>query len=337
MSTPYLFELSESDRVDLFEAAAQETGWPAYVLEKDYYVSLVLRLLFEELKPLHQQETETPFLFKGGTTLSKVFNCIERMSEDIDLSLDRSFLHHPDPDEPESNTQLDRRLKQARKSARETIRSTLKPFLAQRLREWHPGFSVEILHEGMDLEVQYPRALPANAYATKYIRPRVLIECGGSAGFEPHGQHRIQPASLAALGIDADHCRVDVLGSERTFFEKLTALHEINNRGEPALGERQSRHLYDLACLHRAFPDHVHDRDLLAQVVEHKKRYFRRASANWAEACPSTLSILPRGEVAERLREDWQQMGDMFPGGLPYTFDELLHELGHIEAIVNTA
>ena len=228
MAAPYLFQLSDSDRVDLFEAAATETGWPAYVLEKDYYVSLLLRLLFEELKPLHQQETQTPFLFKGGTTLSKVFNCIDRMSEDIDLSLDRSFLHHPDPDEPESNTQLKRRLEQVKRSARETIRSTLKPFLEHHLHELDSQFHVEIIHEGMDLEVQYPRALRANAYATKYIRPRVLVECGGNAGFEPHDQHTIQPASLAALGIDEDHCRVDVMGSDRTFFEKLTALHELN-------------------------------------------------------------------------------------------------------------
>ena len=110
----------------------------------------------------------------------------------------------------------------------------------------------------------------------------------------------------------------------------------INNRGEPALGERQSRHLYDLVALHRAFPEHVHDRGLLGEVVEHKRRYFRRASANWAEACPGTLKIVPEGEVAERLREDWQQMDDMFPGGLPCPFDELLEEIGRIDDIVNT-
>lgn len=335
MATPYLFQLPDSDKADLFEAAEQKTRWPAYVLEKDYHVTLVLKLLFEDLKPQHQQHTETPFLFKGGTTLSKVFDCIERMSEDIDLSLDRSFLHHPDPDEAESNNQFRKRLEQLEKSARETLRSTIKPFLDHHLRDLHSEFTVEIINAGMDLEIHYPRALPKNVYATKYIKPRVLVECGGRAGFEPHDRHLIQPASLAALGIDEDTCHVDVLGSDRTFFEKLTAVHEINNRGTAAVTDRQSRHLYDLTALHRAFPDHIHDRELLAKVVEHKQRYFRRATANWAEACPGSLRIVPEGGVADQLRKDWEQMGDMFPGGLPCTFDELLQRSEEIDQIVN--
>ena len=95
---PYLFSLNNKDRVDLFLAAGTETGLPAYVVEKDYYVTLVLKLLFEQLKPDCLGKTATPFMFKGGTTLSKVFGCIDRMSEDIDLSLDMKLLGHPAPD-----------------------------------------------------------------------------------------------------------------------------------------------------------------------------------------------------------------------------------------------
>ena len=72
MSVPYLFSLNNKDRVDLFLAAGTETGLPAYVVEKDYYVTLVLKLLFEQLKPDCLEKTATPFMFKGGTTLSKV-------------------------------------------------------------------------------------------------------------------------------------------------------------------------------------------------------------------------------------------------------------------------
>jgi len=42
VNVPYLFSLNNKDRVDLFRAAGTETGLPAYVVEKDYYATLVL-------------------------------------------------------------------------------------------------------------------------------------------------------------------------------------------------------------------------------------------------------------------------------------------------------
>ena len=335
METPYLFRVNDRDRRALFEAAQEATGWPSYVLEKDYHVTLVLRVLFEELKPRYQKaDIPTPFLFKGGTTLSKVFECITRMSEDIDLSLHRDFLGHPEPEEV-SRSQFDKYLKRLNDSAQETIRSNLQPALEEQLKRFHPDFSVEIINDGMDMEVLYPQTMATQENFSGYIKPRVLVECGGRAGFEPHARHTISPMALSALGISDDQCQVEVLGCDRTFFEKLTAVHEINNRAQAEMTERQSRHLYDLVSINNEFPQYIDNRDLLAAVVEHKKLYFRRSSANWEQAVPGTLTILPRGVVKEQFREDWSKMEDMFPGGLPYTFDELMRQVGAIEKRVN--
>ena len=64
---------------------ANNLGLPPYAIEKDWWVTLVLRAIFE--MPIGEH-----LVFKGGTSLSKAWHLIERFSEDIDLAIDRSFL-----------------------------------------------------------------------------------------------------------------------------------------------------------------------------------------------------------------------------------------------------
>ena len=82
-----LLALSEQDRRDAFAAAARRLDTvPGYV-EKDFWVCLVLDLLFNRLPAGHPK-----LLFKGGTSLSKAFGLIRRFSEDIDLVVHRDDL-----------------------------------------------------------------------------------------------------------------------------------------------------------------------------------------------------------------------------------------------------
>ncbi|NNM89170.1 MAG: nucleotidyl transferase AbiEii/AbiGii toxin family protein [Phycisphaerae bacterium] len=68
------------DRVDLFRAVAAHRGLSAAIIEKDFWVCWTLKRLFTLNPP------PAGLLFKGGTSLAKVFKVIERFSEDIDLS-----------------------------------------------------------------------------------------------------------------------------------------------------------------------------------------------------------------------------------------------------------
>ena len=79
--------LPDQDRRDIFEAAARRLDTlPGYV-EKDFWVCLVLDLLYHGVPQEHPK-----LLFKGGTSLSKAFGLIDRFSEDIDLVVHRSGL-----------------------------------------------------------------------------------------------------------------------------------------------------------------------------------------------------------------------------------------------------
>lgn len=62
---------------------AQKSGIEAGIIEKDYYVTLLLRELTNALPSM---------IFKGGTSLSKCHKIIKRFSEDIDLTLDENHL-----------------------------------------------------------------------------------------------------------------------------------------------------------------------------------------------------------------------------------------------------
>jgi len=82
-----------SDRRDLFQESASRLGMNPAIVEKDFWVCWILKLLFAEPALKNQM------VFKGGTSLSKVFGLIDRFSEDIDLVLDWRLLGY-DQEEP---------------------------------------------------------------------------------------------------------------------------------------------------------------------------------------------------------------------------------------------
>jgi predicted nucleotidyltransferase component of viral defense system len=65
---------------ELILATAQELGLPSLYIEKDYWVTYIL-------KSLSKSEYNNRVIFKGGTALSKADKIIERFSEDIDLAI----------------------------------------------------------------------------------------------------------------------------------------------------------------------------------------------------------------------------------------------------------
>jgi len=78
-------DLSTEDKRDIINRVQAETGLNRQMIEKDWWVTAVLRALFA--LPYAEHIT-----FKGGTNLSKCWHLISRMSEDIDIAIDREYL-----------------------------------------------------------------------------------------------------------------------------------------------------------------------------------------------------------------------------------------------------
>jgi len=341
MKTPFLFspENHQPEREYIFREAAKKCGFPAYIIEKDYMVCMVLTWIFEYLKPKCLENTPTPFLFKGGTTLSKIFKVINRMSEDIDLSLNMNYLAYPEPVK-ESKSALKRRVEALKKEGAKRIDEDFRPHLETWLRQFHTDFRVSIdASEPLNLIINYPQSLGETDYQVTYVQPKIMVETGGRAGFEPHSTHIIKPIAFEELSINEDECRVDALDVSRTFFEKLTLLHEMNHRGKDFIRDRQSRHLYDLVKIYNNYPNLIEDNEslaLLETVRVHKEKYFYRKTSKWNLAEPGSLAILPNEEVSLVLKHDWLKMIQMFPNEtLPMTFDELINKLNVINNKIN--
>lgn len=78
---------SAASRAAFFlDVQAKRPEIDASIVEKDFRVCWTLRRIFEVL------QFRPHLIFKGGTSLSKVFRAIERFSEDVDLSLSRRDL-----------------------------------------------------------------------------------------------------------------------------------------------------------------------------------------------------------------------------------------------------
>jgi len=130
---------------------------------------------------------------------------------------------------------------------------------------------------------------------------------------------------------------VKVLSPKRTFWEKLTLLHAENNiHRVQRVKERLSRHLYDVVMLSRSpiGVEAMQDLALLDTVAKHKAFYYRSNAAKYDEAKAGTLKIVPKGEILEAFRVDYEKMRSMFAGEV-IKFDVIIKELQILEDKIN--
>lgn len=78
-------QLTKEQRVETLNQLGLSTGYAPFAIEKDWWVCMVLRAVF-------QSKYKDQIIFKGGTSLSKAYQIIERFSEDVSMSLNTSFV-----------------------------------------------------------------------------------------------------------------------------------------------------------------------------------------------------------------------------------------------------
>jgi hypothetical protein len=180
------------------------------------------------------------------------------------------------------------------------------------------------------VNIQYPAA-----FSEAYIRPEVRLEIGPLASWVPSAIHIIQPyaADVFPSVFDDPTCAVLTIVAERTFWEKATILHQEAHR-EALIPKRYSRHYYDLykLALSQIRDAAVVKLDLLADVVEFKKRFYPSQWARYDLAVPGTFKLLPdEVEQLKNLAQDYDDMQVMLFGDSPSfaSIVEVLRELEH--------
>ncbi|HOY57895.1 MAG TPA: nucleotidyl transferase AbiEii/AbiGii toxin family protein [Verrucomicrobiota bacterium] len=335
-----VLQLGQRQRIELFEQTAQQTGFDAVIVEKDFWVCWTLKELFR-LPAIGEH-----LIFKGGTSLSKVFKVIERFSEDIDVSIDRSFLGFGGTNEPEagaSNKEKQRRIDGLKAACQQKIAKELLPALEAAIKAKVRAADKWALRSDADdpdqqtLLFDYPTSFPPDAVG--YVRRMVKIEMGARADHWPSESRTITPyvAEQFPKGFKEGNCMVKVLSADRTFWEKATILHaEFHRPADKAMPERFSRHYCDFYEMVRRGVGTcaVAKLDLLARVAQHKNLFFKTSWARYSEAAKGTLRVMPPEHRVKALRDDYAKMQQMFFGEPP-AFDDILALLRQWESEFN--
>ncbi|MGA2082613.1 MAG: nucleotidyl transferase AbiEii/AbiGii toxin family protein [Holophaga sp.] len=332
-----------SERRLIIEQVAARRGILPVIVEKDFWVCWILGRIFEcpAMAP--------GVVFKGGTSLSKVFGVIQRFSEDADLSVSPNFLGFTEAelDEAPSTTARLKRMKALGKACEECVAQRFQPALEAAVAEilgppvppvpWL-RFEIDSVAGTPNLWFNYPSVLPQ---AGGYIAKQVKLELGSLTSQQPTGNHVIQPMLADVLGEAFPDFRVPVvaLELERSFWEKATILHaEYHRPANQAIKDRVARHYTDVAALwrHPSRTKALARMDVLQDVIRHKSRFFASSWANYGTAVPGTFHLVPAEHRHEELARDLEAMRPMFLSEAP-TFRELLEQLNGAEKGLNQA
>lgn len=329
-------ELSVDERRLYIEQAANRRGLSTVVLEKDFWVCWLLGVLFES-------EFRDALVFKGGTSLSKVFGVIERFSEDIDLSLSPEFLRLPEAGP--SRTQANKWMTKAEAACGVAVEKQIAPaleaevtaVLGRRDGNWFEFLTDPATHSPVIL-FHYPSSQPPGF---EYLNRSVKLEFGSLTDQQPVGRHPVRPwvAEVLPVAFPDWRCEVVALEVERSFWEKATILHtEYHRPADKPTPDRFSRHYADTVALgrHPAAKGAIDKHDLRERVVTWKGQFFGSSWANYELAKPGSFRLVPPAARVPALRRDYDAMREMYLS-TPLSFDEVLAGLAEMEQRINGA
>lgn len=327
-------DLSLQDRQEIIQRVQAENHLNRQIIEKDWWVTAVLRALFSLPYSGH-------ISFKGGTNLSKCWRLIKRMSEDADIAVDREFLGFGGS---LSKTQISDKLRRASCSfVREKLQYDLKQqLLANGIKEDKFSVTVNITPitttDPEIIEITYHSSFQDN----DYIRPKVIIEVSGRSMNEP-----VTPVQLRSfideVFTDAPFTEkpfeVRAVVLERTFLEKIFLLHEEFAKPKGLVRtERMSRHIYDISQIMDTpiAEKALMNKQLYDSVIEHRRMFIGLKGFDYSTLQPETLRIVPPADIIALWRKDYEEMQESMIYGDSLPFDKLIEKIQMLNDWINS-
>lgn len=326
------FQLPDETKIRLFSETVRQIGLPSSsAAEKDWWVVHTLAAIFS-------MECANAFIFKGGTSLSKGWNVIQRFSEDIDLALDRAFLGF--------TGELSKQdIKKLRRKAYQFITEFFTEELKSKFAEL--GFK-DVTVKPREVENHDQDPLIIEIYYNKltetdtYLKPGVLLEVGSRSLKEPFTQ-RTFGTFVSEIYTDnpfADKpITIPVVNPERTFLEKVFLLHEEFQKPQDKIRvESLSRHLYDIEKLSQTeYADiALHDSELYDTIVRHRSKFTTISGINYAKHNPANIKFIPPEAIIKKWEADYEEMKGSMIYGQPLNFDELINRLTKLQKRINS-
>ena len=299
------YTIDKEEKEAIFNAIATELGMTPFAVEKDWWVSRTLNIIF-------RMDIAAHLVFKGGTSLSKAWKLINRFSEDIDLAIDKEFFEGYKGDI--SRTQIGKLRKEAGIYTTGTFFADLQEaFRANGFQE----LEFKVIDSGESdqdpriIEIYYPNII---SQPTEYVLPRVQIEISCRSLREPFTVKRFG-SLVDEYYADRDFTEpvfeVPTVNPERTFLEKMFLLHEEFHRPtEKMRVDRLSRHLYDIYHLTKAgIADRaIVDKELYETIVAHRYKFSRVGDVDYNLHHPKNLNPIPVEEKMAEWNADYTKM-----------------------------
>ena len=297
-------KINKQEKQFLFESIGRLMGLSPIAIEKDWWITAILRCIFT----LDYGES---IQFKGGTSLSKCWGMIDRLSEDIDLAVNRSYLGF----EGElSKNQVSNRLRRASKSfILGQFMDDLKRMIPQ------VGIPLEMLEisnndngiptqDPVQIHIKYPSVYEQD----DYLLPQVMLEITGRSFEEALSKASVKSmvdAYIPNKELSIPSFDVTVVEPRRTFIEKVCLLHEEFNKSHGEIrNQRMSRHLYDLYMMSERGIDKevMASEELFKDIISHRFIYNRVDGVDYNTERPGTFAIIPPGENLRLWERDYR-------------------------------
>lgn len=323
-------ELSDSQRKSVYESVAIKVGLPAQVIEKDFWVTAILQTVFT--LPVAKQ-----LVFKGGTSLSKGWKLIERFSEDIDIAVDPIILGVPEGDLTK------KQIKKLRKTSSLFVLEQLTPMICEEVQRegLHSFITVDAQPNGKG-DNTYPE--PRQIYlhyksvfdkALTYLRPDVVLEVSARSLIEP--TEPIQIKSILGEHLPVLPLTDSVIHTAipaKTFLEKVFLLHELFSVPRHGMiAEHKSRHLYDLyVMMNKDFAKKAVIDDILWESIRHHREIYTSVrDIDYTPDVRKRLRLIPREDILDTWRTDYDAMKESMIYGNKPSFDELLEGMSELQ------
>lgn len=324
------FSLNPAQQRLVIEQTAAKLNLPVQAIEKDLWVTAILQVLFT-------LPCAYGLVFKGGTSISKVWNAINRFSEDIDLAIDRSLF---DLDGELTKKQVKKLRKVSSMFVREELFGQLCEAIAS--TPLYGLCEIEAQPDGVgDSTYPEPRIIYvkyASLFSDKidYILPVVKIEAGARSLLEPTLNVAIKSlvdVALPSITTSLVDVEVRTAVAEKTFLEKCFLLHELFSRGVAVSANRRSRHLYDLHMMMRKGIDKraVSDDELWNTIHHHRSTLTSISGVDYTPDIRSRIVLTPPAECVEDWKSDYQAMQGSMIYNNPPSFEELLQSMAELE------
>ncbi len=317
-------------RKRLYDQVGLKLGLHPRSVEKDLWVTTVLQALFS--LPYSDM-----LVFKGGSTLSKVWGLIRRFSEDVDVAVDRRMFGI-------EGDVTKKQLKCLRKESSLFVREKLSTDMRERLSELglEQFCKVEPQADGEgDGTYPEPRKIFVHydtCYADElhsYMDASVMLEVGARSLIEQTAIAKVTSLIAANTPVKTTLVDSDIITAQpqKTFLEKVFLLHELFATGYCEHANRKSRHLYDIeSMMDKDFAvAALSDNELWENIRHHREVFTSVRGIDYGREIRSELALTPPHEFIDNWRSDYISMQEQMVYGDSPTFDALIKRMHKLE------